>query len=131
MHGDPTSSAVHMEDGPVEALRLLAYLFLCQKREDKAIVLLEALRELRPEDPEVLRPLCYALLRAGRVAEALAVSDELRECAASMERGPDGASPSLEQICEARLRAEALWGLGYGEEARRQLEAVSLPVTRS
>lgn len=115
-----------LDDVPSEALLMLAHLYLCHHKEEKAILLFEALREVRPNDPEVLRPLCRSLLLAGRYAEALSVSDEMREysldAALQKEETEDPLFSERNVICEARLRAEALWGLGYTEEARQLLE---------
>lgn len=114
-----------LEDGPAEAMRILAHLYLCQQHPAKAVVLLEALRELGAESVEVLRPLCQALLLTGRYAEALTVSDELVAKAAAVPSAQQSAvAASTTRLCEARLRAEALWGLGYAGEAQRQLEEV-------
>lgn len=102
-------------ESEAEALLLLAHLYLSHARPEKAAVLLEALMDLDPAEPEaILRPLCAALLLSGRPAEALDAGEALERL---LRPGPDA-----DRLCAARLRAEALWSLGRPEDARRLLK---------
>lgn len=90
-----------------DILSALAFFFLEHGQPDKALVLLEALRTVFPEDPSIRNALSYAYLQAGRPQGAL-------DAAGPTSVGQDGA-------CHL-LRGKALWGLGRVAEARACLD---------
>ncbi|MBK8508153.1 MAG: tetratricopeptide repeat protein [Candidatus Competibacteraceae bacterium] len=82
-----------------DMLSVLGHFFLEHGQTDKALVLLDALQALFPEDPDIAKSLSYACLQAGRYQEALdaanrgspsgmplsSISCEARRCGASVE----------------------------------------------
>ncbi|MEI2740847.1 MAG: tetratricopeptide repeat protein [Candidatus Competibacter sp.] len=87
-----------------DMLSVLGHFFLEHGQTDKALVLLDALQALFPEDPDIAKSLSYACLQAGRYQEALDAANR-----GIAER--DAAFIHL-------LRSKALWGLGRADEAR-------------
>lgn len=57
-----------------------AYTRLQQRQFTDALKLLQGLRVLAPEDPEVYRMLSYALLMADQPEECLAMADRYMQC---------------------------------------------------
>ena len=104
-----------MRESSLEALLLLATLFVVHEKHGKALTLLEGLFELAPRDERVLRLLCHSLVAQRRFERALERIRELLALAGSDMSGQDKA-------CALRLQASALWGLNKGEEARAVLE---------
>jgi Flp pilus assembly protein TadD len=109
-----------MRASSLEALLLLARLYVMHEKHGKARVLLEGLFDLEPEDERVLRLLAYALLKAGEYEQSLGklrVIDELRKNELS-----EYTQDAEDTACLLRLKAAALWGLQRKEEARTALE---------
>ena len=104
-----------MRESSLEALLLLATLFVIHEKHGKALTLLEGLYELAPRDERVLRLLCHSLVVRRRFEQALERIRELLALAENMMSGRDKA-------CALRLYASALQGLNRGEEARTFLE---------
>lgn len=87
-----------------DILSVLGHFFLEHGQTDKALVLLNALQALFPEDPGIAKSLSYACLQAGRYQEAL---DAISR-----------AGSEQDDIFVPLLRSKALWGLGRAGEAR-------------
>ena len=90
-----------------DILSALGFFFLEHGQPDKALVLLEALRTVFPDDPSLAKSVSYAYLQVGRPQDAL-------DAAGPTSAGQDGA-------CHL-LRGKALWGLGRVAEARACLD---------
>jgi len=102
------------------ALGVLADVYIEQRQEEKAIILLEALRVVFPEDVAVLKALSFAMLRAGRYGDSL----EAVEAFLRLRPAVGESAPIL------LIRSRALLGLGRGNEARDSHQEY-LGVTRS
>lgn len=96
-----------------DILSVLGYFFLEHGQADKALVLLEALGALFPEDPGIAKALSYAYLQAGRYRDALDAA------------GP--ATAEQDSVFIHLLRGKALWGLGRVDEARACLARYLAP----
>ena len=97
-----------LSEAQKESLQVLADVYLNQSQSEKAVILLEALHDLYPQDPSVVKALSYAYLLAGRPEDALTMSDVFLRLA--------GSSPDSNPIL--LIRGQALWALGRVEEAR-------------
>lgn len=104
-----------MRESSLEALLLLATLFVIHDKHAKALVLLEGLYDVAPSDERILRLLAHSLLSEKQYDRALDVVRELMSVSGSALSGEDTA-------CALRLKASALWNLGRIEEARAALE---------
>lgn len=107
-----------MRDSSLEALLLLASLFVVHAKLPKALTLLEGLRDLAPEDERVLRPLSHVLIEQKHYGRALDIIQELLSLPGEKMSAEDTA-------CALRLKASALWNLDRREEARALLEQIS------
>jgi len=91
-------------------LRVLASVFLQNARPDRAIVLLAALDVLEPDQPDTLRMLAVARLRAQQAEAALEVLERL---------ALTGAVDAVFHL----LRAQALTALARAPEAAAAMQA--------
>ena len=66
-----------MEQAEFEVVQVLAYFYLRNARPEKSVILLDALRVLRPENMAVRRALALAQIRAGKGQRALELLDQL------------------------------------------------------
>lgn len=69
-------NSVSFSSKQVDLLNLLAYQHLQNGNPERALLYLEALKELQLYDEKVFLSLAYALLQCGRAQEALAILDE-------------------------------------------------------
>ena len=104
-----------MRESSLEALLLLATLFVIHEKHGKALTLLEGLYELTPRDERVLRLLCHSLVAQRHFERAL---ERIRELLVLTENTMSG----QDTACVLRLQASALRGLNRNEEARAFLE---------
>jgi tetratricopeptide (TPR) repeat protein len=94
-----------------EALQVLADVYVHQEDPERAVILLEALRDHEPHRPEVLAALAHAYLRLGRFEDTLIAADAYLQ----LDVPPrDGAPIHL-------IRGRAAWGLGSSDEALRDV----------
>lgn len=93
-----------------DALRLLGYILLRQKRPRDAIAVFRGLLAIDPGDRHAHRSLIYGYLAAGEPEHAL-------EVAASYTPRPRERLAATIHL----LRAQALWRLGRADEAREAL----------
>jgi type III secretion protein Y len=94
-----------------EVLQVLADVFVNQGQPEKAVVLLEAIYSLQPQNAQVIKALSYAYLSAGRYEQTLTMADVfLRLRGATADSNPI-----------LLIRSKALWSLGRAEEARASL----------
>ena len=95
-----------------EVLQVLADVYLNQNQAQKALVVLQALDTLSPQNPDVLKALSCAYLAVEQYESALETVDAfLRLGGLTAE-----ATPIL------LVRSKALWGLGRAAEARESLK---------
>lgn len=94
-----------------EVLQVLADVFLNQGQSEKAVLLLEALYSLAPQDAQIVKALCYAYLITGRYEQTLTMADVFLRLPG---RVPESTPILL-------IRSKALWALGRTEEARTSL----------
>jgi tetratricopeptide (TPR) repeat protein len=92
-------------------LKLLSHVYIQHEFPERASVLLEGLRSLGVNDPEVLKMLGYAYLGERRYREAADVADEFIRLV-----GCQGARAPI-----LLIQAQALWALGKLREARRSM----------
>lgn len=104
-----------MRESSLESLLLLATLFVLHEKHAKALVLLEGLYDVAPEDERVLRLLAHSLVMEGAHERALGVIQDLLAVPGGSMRGEDMA-------CALRLKASALWNMGRREESRATLD---------
>lgn len=91
-----------------EVLLIIAEAYLDQRQEQRAVVLLQALRILDAENPRLLPALSYALLQTEEYASALDIIDDLLR-----------SNPCMPEHAPALLmRSKALWALGRVSEAQ-------------
>jgi hypothetical protein len=102
-----------MKENQRDCLEVLGYLFLCNHKTEKALVLLEALQALSPSDPHVSRSLCYAYLINRQYEQALSQAERV------LRETPEPENKEIAYLFKSR----ALWGLGKGEEARRVMNS--------
>ncbi len=100
------------QDEHKEVLQVLADVYLSQNQAGKAVIILEALDSLTPQNPDVLKALSAAYLALGRFESALESVD------AFLRLG--GLTPEAMPIL--LVRSKALWELGRTSEARESLE---------
>jgi uncharacterized protein HemY len=106
---------MNMRESSLEALLLMASLYVMHEKHAKARVLLDGLYDLAPEDVRILRLLAYSLIMEGEYERGLAVLREL-------ENLTEPLGQHAENTCFLRLEASALWGMNRTEEARTILE---------
>jgi len=92
----------------VDALRVLADVYLQEDLPDQAVLVLEALQPERPEHAPVLAALCYAYLLVGREPDTLRLADQYLTLAESAD---------LPTAPIWLLRSRAAWALGRADEA--------------
>lgn len=95
----------------IEALQVLADVYLEQDRAKDAVMLLRALVHVAPSDIGVWRALSYASLSAGAADAALIAADALLRLE----------TPSADNAPILLLRAQALRVLGRAGEAQESL----------
>ena len=87
-----------------EFLSILGFLYLQNGKAEKAIVLLEALQKLAPDDTWSDGALAYAHELAGSHAEVLKRIQSVRE-------------PERSSVTTRLIESRALWGIGRQDEA--------------
>ncbi len=94
-----------------DALLVLADVYLNQGKADRTVVLLEALNEVWPRDPEIIKALSFGYLMGGRPGDALKAVDAYLRCGALTPRN----------VAILLIRSKALWALGRSSEARESI----------
>ncbi len=100
-----------------EVLYVLSYTFIQHNQPFKAVVLLEALAVLFPDDLMIAKALSYGYLKTQRFDDALALIERLWSQVA-----PD------ERTLLALLQAQALWGLERMDEVPHYLQYLVSPL---
>lgn len=100
-----------IDDAYVIWLLSAAHSYLGQNMTSQAIILLELLNALQPENQQALRMLAYAYLLAARYQEVLEVVSVLAPM-----NPDDGEQTAFLNL----LRSRALWSLGETEKSKAQ-----------
>lgn len=90
-----------------------AYSYLAQNMASQAIIILELLDALQPNNQQALRMLAYAYLLAARYQQVI-------ETIATLEQLHQSNDEQSAYLC--LLRARALWGLGKSEQSKAEFE---------
>ncbi len=109
-----------------EWLACLAFVYIQQRHYTQALVLLEALDTLQPENPDTLKALSLAYLNMGYAKKALHCIDLM------LEKDLLGAGDDDSRIAPLLLmKSQALWKLGQTEPSRACMQryiAASEPI---
>lgn len=100
-----------------EWMASMAFLYIQQRRYAQAIVLLEALEVLKPEDPYTLKALSLAYLNVGRYKESLHCADTV------IDQQTFGSENKYDELASLWLiKSRALWHLDRKELSREAME---------